>query len=88
MIVRIFREMFSVEMTEGPGGDGEDDEIDKSIKEIHQSAHTLAVTDSIPLLLPPVRQLQHGEFQYRMLIFRCSNHNLFRWREFRCSSEY
>ena len=64
MIVRIFREMFSVEMTEGAGGEGEDDEINKSIKEIHQSAQTLAVTNSIPLLPPPVRQLQQGELQY------------------------
>ena len=56
--------MFSVEMTEGAGGEGEDDEINKSIKEIHQSAQTLAVTNSIPLLPPPVRQLQHGKLQY------------------------
>ena len=54
--------MFFVELTEGD--DGEEDEIDKSIKEIHQSAQKLSISNCNPASFPsavPISNLPKGE---------------------------
>ena len=62
LILKCFRGMFFVELNEGD--DGEEDEIDKSIKEIHQSAQKLSISNCNPASFPsaaPTSSLPQGE---------------------------
>ena len=65
--------MFFVELNEGE--DGEEDEIDKSIKEIHQSAQKLSISNCSPASFPsaaPTSSLPQGEspIMSRKCLFR------------------
>ena len=77
-----FREMFFVELNEGE--DGEEDEIDKSIKEIHQSAQKLSITNcntAFPSSTAATSSIHQGEPRVVTCKNVGSDLNWFRWRD-------
>ena len=46
------------------GGEGDEDEIDKSIKEIHQSAQKLSVPHGSPVVSQESRSFPQGKTKY------------------------
>ena len=76
--------MFFVELTEGD--DGEEDEIDKSIKEIHQSAQKLSITNCNTAFsgAPNSSSLRHGKSPINVAEDVASDLNWFRWRRYVC----
>ena len=78
--------MFFVELTEGD--DGEEDEIDKSIKEIHQSAQKLSITNCNTAFsgAPNSSSLRQGKPPINAMLSEDvgSDLNWFRWRSYVC----
>ena len=76
--------MFFVELNEGD--DGEEDEIDKSIKEIHQSAQKLSITNCNTAFPSAANNpsLPRGEPPITLTEDVRSDLNWFRWRSHVC----